>query len=304
MARDTIERDGEQLVVETGTGLVESFDEKPGKRNAQVTFKATHTNLRDPVTGWLDTFDQAAAELVRDALEQRFELEYRVEVHRLAKVDKSIPIAEVGKRDKIRDLVHVALVADGGAKPPPRDASTEDAPARADDPSPKSEPIAPTDPPAAPKPRRGPKVAEARPWEEMNSDGSPNLGAYAVQAAAGMVDLAVEILVEAEREVTPSVVRFVATRLIEAADEIQAGVRPDGRYDRMDNSHTRARGVLRTVLRLAAFPLEVVDDKANVSNVDVVHTWHRRTVHAGVALLTLALDLSGIDWRDNTRGAT
>lgn len=305
MARDTIVRDGAELVVETGTGLVTKLEQKQGARNAHVTFKATHTDLRDPVSGWLDTFDTHATELVSAAFEQRFEIEYRIEVHRKENVDKTIPISDVAKRDKVRDLVRVASISAGAAPqgapaPSASGAGAGEAPtgARRDS----SEPDASRQTSEATR-RRGPKVAEARPWEELNSDGSPNLGCYAVQAAAGMVDLAVEVVLAAERDPFPSLIRFVAARMLEAADEIQAGVRPDGRHDRMDNSHSRARGILRTVLRVAPFPLHVVlderDDKGLpiVADVDAVHGWHRRTVHAGVALLQMALELSGVDWR-------
>src|SRR3954453_11836363 len=97
-----------EVRVETGTGLIEKFELKPGARNAHVIIKATHTNLREPVSAWADTFDGAVWPTVTAAHEERFEVEYRIEVKRKDGVDKSKPIAELGNREKVRDLAAVA----------------------------------------------------------------------------------------------------------------------------------------------------------------------------------------------------
>lgn len=99
----------------------------------------------------------------------------------------------------------------------------------------------------------GPRIMEGKPWESINSDGSLNLGSYAVTAAVGMVELANELLLA--REVDPgdevpteAELRKLSRTLLLAADHVQANVRGDGHVARMDNSHTRARGAVRSAL--------------------------------------------------------
>jgi hypothetical protein len=151
-----------------------------------------------------------------------------------------------------------------------------------------------------PRPVRGPKIREGKQWDEENSDHSPNVGSYAVQAAAGMVDLAVELTLAAGRVPIQRHIDWAANRLLEAADDIQAGVRADGRADRMDTSHARARGVLRTVLTFIPFPIDGATDVGIVppARADRVHQWHADAVNAGIALLRIAIKRSGIDWRN------
>lgn len=302
MARDTIVRDGEEIVVETGTGLVTSLAEIPGKRNAQVVFKATHTDLRDPVTGWLDTFDETQLANVRRGHAEGLELEYRIEVHRKASVDKSVPIADVPKRDKVRDLVVVTPARSGGEAGHADPAPAEPAPAAvADQPADQAADTEPSPATEAPAQRERPArhVAESKPWEELNSDGTPNLGAFAVTAGAGIVDLAVETLLAGGVDLKIAAIRTVATDLMHVADEIQAGV-TGYRPDRMANSHTRARGLLRTVLRARPYPLDKVLDEHGAIQpkaADAAGAWTEKAVPAGVALLRMAVDLAGIDWR-------
>ena len=102
------------------------------------------------------------------------------------------------------------------------------------------------------------RIAEGKPWEPFNSDGSLNLGSYEVLAAAGMTELAHELMLARAVEVGHQVfsldtMRRLARTLLGVADAVQAAVRSDGRSDRMDASHTRARGVVRTALE--AYPV-------------------------------------------------
>lgn len=124
--------------------------------------------------------------------------------------------------------------------------------------------MAPVAPTAAPG-RRGPRVAEAKPWEPYNSDGSRNLGSYEVGAAERMVLLAHDLLVTRARRVTadtgepftpppPGQVHSLARRLLAAADNAQARVRSDGRTDRMDGSHSRCRAAVRAGLEVYPVP--------------------------------------------------
>lgn len=306
MAVELIEAEDGQRQVETGRGIVTKIDH--GERNHHVKINATHTNLRHPVTGWLDSTFVETVRAAEASLAQGIELEYRIEVHRKRNVDPTIPVADLANTDKIRDLVALEPARQQAA-PAPRPSEPSDGP---DAPNPHPGPSERQEEPQstesgpnrAPTPSTaqtgfhvrgakgqtpGPKLAEGRPWEELNSDGSPNLGAYAVTAAAGMIDLAVEVLAEAGQAVTIPRIRGAAKSLLELADTIQAGVRPDGRVDRMDASHTRARGVLRTVLRYRPIPF--------ADPPEAREQWRAEVIEDGVALLASCLELSGLDWR-------
>lgn len=122
------DRPGGQVRVETGRGIVVELG-PAGGRNRHVTFRATHQNLTEPVTAWLDTEQHPAmARLVEAAGTDRFEVAYRIEVRRKDGADPATPIADVPRRQKIRDLVLVAppgLVRDQPAPPAPATADLE-----------------------------------------------------------------------------------------------------------------------------------------------------------------------------------
>lgn len=302
MARDAIVRDGEEVVVETGTGIVTKFERTSGGRNARVEFRATHTNLKDPVSCWLDTFDETLTGYIDEGHRKGLELEYRIEVHRKAGVDKARRIAELGNREKVRDLVKVHPAREGRASPPenpPPPAPDSPSPGRNGATAPDTAPerVAGFQAPSAPPARAARNVEEAKPWEPLNSDGSPNLGSYAVTAGAGMVDLAVEVILEAGVRPGFGLVQAAAAELMVVADAIQAGG-TGNRSDRMDASHTRARGLLRTVLRLMPFPVAALGEPGGRPVAGkVLEEWRTKAANAGVALLNLAVDLSGVDWR-------
>lgn len=118
-------------------------------------------------------------------------------------------------------------------------------------------------PPPSEAPRRRARVAEGKPWEPDNSDGSLNLGSYAFMASAAMAEWAFELLVARDRETAElgktepprsGQVKNLAGHLLDIADRVQANLRADGRVDRMDASHTRARGAVRTVLPVHPVP--------------------------------------------------
>lgn len=322
---------GDDYIVETGRGIVEVFAEpKVGDRNVRIEIKATHTQLANPIGGFVDATNDEHMALVRASFADGKEVGYKLEVHRKrnAPPPTEIPFEDLTKDQKVREFV---WIGDRNGQPPaakaggaqkaaaPRSGgqtnghaqqarseapAAQERPQQAQQSQPPQQEQAPPPPdpgltPDRPASQRKAKMVEGKPWEPLNTDGSPNLGSYAVTAGVGMVDLAVELLIAAERSPKRDLVRFVATKLIDAADEIQAGVRPDGRPDRMDNSHTRARGVLRTALSFMPFPVELVDDEGKVTpeHVDAVHAWYGRLVPTGIALLQIGLDLSGIDWR-------
>lgn len=105
---------------------------------------------------------------------------------------------------------------------------------------------------------RRPRVAEGKPWEPTNSDGSTNFGSYAFLAAEGMVQQAHELLLAHRPGEVPTMVNVgrLARQLLRAADRAQASIRADGHVDRMDGSHTRCRGAVRAALEVYPVPFD------------------------------------------------
>jgi hypothetical protein len=367
-----------EVRVETGTGLVEKVEQKPGARNAHVVIKATHTNLREPVSAWADTFDGAVWPTVESARDDRFEIEYRIEVRRKGDVDKAKPIAALGNREKVRELAAVArkgelsqidrIQAPAAASPPAAPQAAPVAPepesdgksvieagleATAQRAAHRNHPAA-TPPsssgircelcdvdaatsaellehakgamhkaneerakfadrqaaaaqaatfdsdaadrsrPVPPAPgRRRPRIEEAKPWELLNSDGSLNLASYSYQAVLGFVELAHDLASQRVRdviadsgdaaEVKMGQVEALARMLLEAADRCQAMTRQDGRVDRMDASHTRARGAIRTALKVYPVPWG--------ANTETRAVWLDNLAEHAASLTRIALDL-------------
>lgn len=239
-----------EVRVETGTGLITELKHEHGKRNAQMIVKATHHDLRDPVTGWIDTADSGVWDIAQQAFADHFEIDYRIEVHRKADVDKTKPLKELGNREKVRDVAALARKGELSEidRTPPADST----------PVPETPPHAPAPPAAPQQPQRRPRVAEAKPWELYNSDGSLNLGCWSFQAASEFMGLAHKLVGHHNTQVgeetgttpefrLPPVAKLAAT-LLDAADQVQANIRPDGRHDRLDNSHVRARWAIRDAL--------------------------------------------------------
>lgn len=133
------------------------------------------------------------------------------------------------------------------------------------------------------------RIAEGKPWEPLNSDGSLNLGSYEVLAAAGTTELAHELMlaraVEAGHDVfSLDTMRRLARTLLGVADAVQATVRSDGRSDRMDASHTRARGAVRTALEAYPVPWDASADEKSA--------WVADLTSRAVAILGCSIELS------------
>lgn len=152
----------------------------------------------------------------------------------------------------------------------------------------------PVKPPAVPLPQpRGPRVAEGRPWEKYNSDGSVNMGSYGMQANTACVNWAQRLVIErvralagetgAQAHIDPAQVRSLARTLLTASDRIQANTREDGHIDRMDNSHTRARSALAAALHVYPVPFGA-DDEVKGKWLDDVAAW-------AVMLINMAVEL-------------
>lgn len=153
--------------------------------------------------------------------------------------------------------------------------------------------------PPSPRPaRRRARIEELKPWERYNVDGTPNLGSYAFTAAVGMVELAIELIIDLARTdaatrgvpmtaPAPGRVRSLALALLNATDRVQANVRADGLADRMDMSHTRARGAVRTALDSYPVPWGATAEERAA--------WLDDLVELGTMALTIAIDVESSD---------
>ncbi|MCA1844475.1 MAG: hypothetical protein LC792_15055 [Actinobacteria bacterium] len=291
MARDAAVIDGVQCVVETGYGHVTKVEHTEGKRNARVVIDAEH--LAKPVAGWADSHDTTLMDAISAARADGARVSYRIVVRRKPSIDPALPFESVTAFDRIRDLVGLrpAIGSDQAQAPPTPTApvSGDRAPAAAPD----EDPFPPA--PAPAQSGSGPRVAEGKPWEPLNTDGSMNLGSYGYLAALSMVELAHEIVLpqladqnygEVESDAADVLARTtgLAKALLSAADAVQRAVRSDGHVDRMDGSHTRARGAIRTALTVYPPPLG--------APVDERKAWWEALVGHASALLGMALDLA------------
>lgn len=322
MAVSLIDAPGGQRRVETGVGIVTKVERADGARNAQVWIDASH--LRKPVTGWADTHDAGLFAAVEGALAARQQVEYRVEVKRKASIDAEVPLDDVPIFDRVRDLVAlrpagssplpVSPPSGSAAKPetpapapaPPPPASSEAAflasasgdpgPTEPDAPrqngAPARQPDAGGDPgpvePGAAAPAG--QLVEGKPWQRYNSDGSTNLGSYALQAAIGMAELAHRLQVDhRQRSGIPGLptedqIRGLARWLLWAADQAQARLRSDGKPDRMDSSHARARGAVRMAVEVLPVPWGATTNEER-------RRWADALADYAAALLRVAVEL-------------
>lgn len=159
-------------------------------------------------------------------------------------------------------------------------------------------PAPPTEerPPERGREQQGPKrarVEEAKPWVLYNTDGSLNLASWSYQAVVGFVELALEliadhVLADVDHDgdhaaIRPEQVEALARTLLDCADKVQAATRADGHVDRMDSSHTRARGAVRTALRV--FPVPFDTDAATRA------AWAENLVAQASSVTRIAFDL-------------
>lgn len=158
MAVHLITREGAgELRVETGIGRVTKVERAEGKRNARVVIDADH--LREDVTGWVDTQGPTWPR-VQAASAGRFPVRYTIEVHRTRGVEISTPLAQLGNRQKVRDLVALDMPSDP-ERPLDGTAANGAQPAAA---APDPAPVAagpPAAPPPAPEPAAAPDMERA-----------------------------------------------------------------------------------------------------------------------------------------------
>lgn len=284
MAKSTVkDAEGTEFVLETGYGHVTKIEApKPGGRNAKVEIQAD--GLRLPVKGSADSTNPDIWEPLNAAAVNGQRIAFRIEVHRDAKVDKTLPFDQVGQFDRFRRLVEIKPAAGVMAQPEQTNGSTPEPPVQSYDPG-------PSDPGAPFEPSSGPRIAEGKPWERTNSDGSLNLGSYAFLASVGTVEWAYSLLCARRAQKgldgppDASQVKGLASMLLDAADRTQAAVRTDGRVDRIDASHTRARGALRAIIDAHGIQWDEIAQPANRP------AWVASLVDQASALLSLSVEL-------------
>lgn len=142
---------GDEVRVETGVGRITEVKPK-GDRNVQVIIDADH--LQEPVSCWVDRqgpiwprVEKAGPVKVpgADELVPGMKVWYRVDVHRKSSVAPEKPLGELGKRDKVRDLV-------GLERPENAPATIDGAVAPAEPAEPAQAPPAAAAPPSRPDP--------------------------------------------------------------------------------------------------------------------------------------------------------
>lgn len=249
---------GAEYLVTKGFGKINSITwPEEGKRNAHVEI-TPEGNLQYPVKGWADSTDPDIHSVLVD---QPDRVEYRVETHREQDLDPSIPIEEVDKRKKFRRMIVLKRASANGNRE------------------------VPNEPPAQP----GPKANDAPGDRPAMRSGGDRTDTWAYGATLGLAELAFELLVAAggaERgQLNPKTVKGLAERLLAVADGGQECVR--AAVDRNANSHTRARGALRSALALYPVPL----DMAPVELDEALDAWQERMTRAVCLLMRVGLEL-------------
>lgn len=260
--------DGAEVSVESGFGRIDKVEYKDV--NAKVTLVDV-PGLRLPVTGWVRHTDPDIRALLTEPWPAR--VEFVVHVTRDEKIDKSIPIADVDKFDKFRKMV-VFREAPG----PPKGSQSP----------PEAQPAERTIP-NEPPPNPGPTQNTDQPHRSMIKSGGDMTDTWAYTATLGVAELAFELLNDAQEaglieSLHPAAVRDLGGRLLAIADAGQACVRPAG-VDRFANSHARARGALRTILKRYEPPFAKPFDD------DAWGEWQDRSQKGVCVLMTAGLDL-------------
>lgn len=137
-------------------------------------------------------------------------------------------------------------------------------------------------------------ITEAQPWNAVNSNRSLNLGSYAVVASASAISKSQELLTKYANEIRNSdgssnesrenslpelpdieKVEKLATTLLRICDNIHRATR--GRRNRQENSHTRIRGLVYSVIDLSPPPFD--------ASPSVKRTWERKVTNYCIELI-------------------
>ncbi len=101
-----------------------------------------------------------------------------------------------------------------------------------------------------------PRIEEAKPWNELNTDQSPNRGAYRFGTAAGVVGLAAKVCGPDQNRRAD-----VAKSLMRLVDATQIDLRSDGRVARNDRTHAVASRLVRTAVNISFYAEGPIGDR-------------------------------------------
>lgn len=239
-----------EVYVQKGTGMIVSI--KPGTTNvtAQVAVKNENPKVKFPIMGWVPVSDPIYP-LIQEAFDAQTPIEYRLESQRKNSEPRDTPIGPLRETmDLAREHTTPIFAGINGQL------SSEAVTNPAEDPAPGGRIRAvdtPAPAPAVQQPAQNQNqnqysqgnsngnVTEEPPFKETNSDGSPNYGSYAIQAAVGAESLVRRML--ADRNASSDTVAHYAIVLLAIADKVQSYV-TNKKPSRMAGSHTRVRGIV------------------------------------------------------------
>jgi len=251
-----------EVHVQRGTGEVKDITPHENGKVAQIQIRTE--GLKFAQKAWINT-ETPQYKVIQEAYENRTPIEYRIESQRKLKNDatkqpipRDTPIAELRSSTEIaRENTKTLLVGVNGeltdeAVTHPKEDPSQAGRRPAQDPDiAKAQAVQSAAPAAAPAnytQPRGASATEEPPYKEYNSDGSLNLGSYAVQAAVGAELFVRKALIASGVNATEEdIVRYASISLA-IADKIQAYVTKKPRADRMATSHARVRSLVYDVI--------------------------------------------------------
>lgn len=248
-----------EVYVQRGTGEVKDIAPHENGKVAQIQIRTE--GLRFAQKAWINT-DTPQYKAIQEAYENRTPIEYRIESQRKLKNDstkqaipRDTPIAQLRENTEIaRENTKTLLVGVNGeltdeAVTHPKEDPSQAGRRPAQDPDIAKAAAAPANTAAAPnytQPRSG--ATEEPPYKEYNTDGTLNLGSYAVQAAVGAELFVRKAFVAKGVEVDEEEIVRYASISLAIADKIQAYVTKKPRADRMATSHARIRSLVYDVI--------------------------------------------------------
>jgi hypothetical protein len=250
-----------EVHVQRGTGEVKDITPHENGKVAQIQIRTE--GLKFAQKAWINT-ETPQYKVIQEAYENRTPIEYRIESQRKLKNDttkqpipRDTPIAELRSSTEIaRENTKTLLVGVNGeltdeAVTHPKEDPSQAGRRPAPDPDVAKAAAANTQ--VAPaqhqvQQHRGGAAVEEPPYKEYNTDGSLNLGSYAVQAAVGAELFVRKALIASGVEASDDdIVRYASISLA-IADKIQAYVTGKKSADRMATSHARVRSLVYDVI--------------------------------------------------------
>lgn len=253
-----------EVHVQRGIGEVKDINPHENGKVAQIQIRTE--GLKFAQKAWIN-MDTPQFKAVQEAYDNRGTIEYRIESQRKLKNDstkeaiaRTLPIGELRATTEIaRDNTKTLLVGVNGelteeAVTHPKEDPSQAGRRPAADPDIAKAATAASNAQSAPATQGnasrggGSNLTEEPPFKEFNSDGTVNLGSYAVQAAVGAELFVRKALTARNAAVSEDDVVHYASISLAIADKIQAYVTKKGRADRMATSHTRVRAFVYDVI--------------------------------------------------------